>query len=96
MDDATMNHLIKRRISYSKPKQELSKEYSKQILELTQQLMDHKQSGDLQDAFDQYVSECIHYLNQLNQPKTTPLLPVLECDKIMYPPKKINVFVKKK
>jgi hypothetical protein len=97
MDDATMNHLIKRRIPYSKPKQTFSKEYAAQILELTQQLIDHPQSGELQIAFDQYVSECIHHFNQLKQPiQNSSLLPALECDKIMFPPKKINVFVKKK
>ena len=95
MDDATMKHLINRRIQYSKPKESFSKEYSAQILELTQQLMEHKQSGDLQEAFDQYVSECIHYLQHLKTPEQ-PTLPVLECDKIMFPPKKINVFIKKK
>jgi hypothetical protein len=94
MDDATL-HLINRRINYSKPKQSFSKEYSQQILDLTKQLMEHKQSGDLQEAFDQYVSECIHYLKHLEQP-TLPTLSVLECDKIMFPPKKINVFIKKK
>ena len=88
--------MVKRRIQYSKPTQEFSKEYASQILELTQQLIDHRQSGDLQDAFDHYVSECIHHLKQLNQPLPTSILPVLECDKIMFPPKKINVFIKKK
>ncbi len=95
MDDATITHLINRRIKYSKPKQVFSKEYSQQILDLTKQLMEHKQSGDLQEAFDQYVSECIHYLQHLNEP-ILPTLSVLDCDKIMFPPKKVNVFIKKK
>jgi hypothetical protein len=93
MDDATYKHLIQKRIHYEKPKMEIGP-YKTQILDLTKQLFDHKMGEGLQTAFDNYVAECIHHLNQKKE--EIVLQPPLPVDTIMYKPKKVNVFLKKK
>jgi hypothetical protein len=95
MDDATMHYLVKRRIEYTPAKQPLDKAYKEKIIKLTKQLMETKLEGAIQDAFDNYVSECMTHFNRLEK-KEVIIPPVLECDKIMYPPKKIETFVKQK
>ena len=95
MDEATMIHLVKRRIEYIPNKQPFDKSYKEKIIELTKKLMETKLEGAIQDAFENYVSECITHLNRLEK-KEVIVPPVLECDKIMYPPKKIKTFSKQK
>jgi hypothetical protein len=95
MDDATMIHLVNRRIDYKPIKPSFDKAYKEKIIELTTRLMETKLDGTLQDAFDTYVSECMSHFKRLEQ-KEVVIPPVLECDKIMYPPKKIKTFVKQK
>jgi hypothetical protein len=91
MDDATLTHLVHKRLSYSKPKQ-FDITYKDKILEMTTLLMTTKMSGSLQDAFENYISECIYHFKQ--KEVTVPVLVMLECDKIMYP-KKVCVFKNK-
>ena len=59
MDDATRLHLMRKGI---KP---LGTPYvvdEAKILELTKQLLKQKMTGSLQNAFDDYVNECMHHL----------------------------------
>jgi hypothetical protein len=84
MDDATLNYLVPKRMNYSKPKQ-FDIAYKDKIIELTNLLMTTKMSGGLQEAFENYVSECISHFKQ--QDTVPPVLVTLECDKIMYPQK---------
>jgi hypothetical protein len=91
MDDATLTHLVHKRIHYSKPKQ-FDLLYKDKILEMTTLLMTTKMSGSLQDAFENYISECIYHFQQ--KEVVVPVLVKLECDNIMYP-KKICVFKNK-
>ena len=92
MDDATYRHLIQKRIRYEKPKMDILP-YQAQVLELTNQLFEHKMNGSLQAAFDAYVAECIHHLSQKKE-EIVPQEP-LQMDTIMYKPKKVNVFLRK-
>jgi hypothetical protein len=91
MDDATLTHLVPKRIQYAKPRQ-FDVTYKDKIIELTSLLMTTKMSGGLQEAFENYVSECISHFQQ--QDVVPPVLVTLECDKIMYP-KKICVLKNK-
>ncbi len=50
--------------------------------------MSERMTGDLQEAFDTYVSECMAFLNRKDV--VAPVIPFLECDKLMHP-KKINI-----
>ena len=93
MDDATMK-LINKRLLYQRPKEPFTQEYEERILETTRQLLKHPRTGALQDAFEMYVSECIHQFKQLDRPKHEDA-PVLEHDKLLYPSKKVNVLLKK-
>ena len=88
MDDATLKHLINHRVSYIKPTHTFQMEYREKILELTTRLMSERMTGDLQDAFDNYISECMNHLNR--KEVVVPEIPYLECDKLMHP-KKINI-----
>ena len=94
MDDATYTHLIKKRIHYEKPKREIEP-FKSQIVDLTNQLLENKMSGSLQVAFDAYVAECIHHLSQKKEEEIVLQSP-LPVDTIMYKPKKVNVFLRKK
>lgn len=85
MDDATMRYLVQRRIEYAKPKELFDPIYRPRILEMTQQLMDQPMTGAVRDAFEVYVSECIvHFKRQDMAPVE---IPMLECDKMLYPKK---------
>jgi hypothetical protein len=85
MDDATMTYMVRGRVKYDKPKQEFDQMYKTRILEMTQQLMDNQWSGAVRDAFEVYVSECIsHFKRQEFVPVEVP---ILECDKTLYPKK---------
>lgn len=88
MDEATLKHLIKSRIIYEKPVIPFHMEYKDRILELTSKLMSDRMTGDIQEAFDVYVSECIVHLTR--KEVVVPEIPYLECDKLMHP-KKINI-----
>jgi len=88
MDEATLKHLIKARVSYEKPVIPFHMEYKDRILELTTRLMSERMTGDLQEAFDAYVSECIVHFTR--KEVVVPEIPFLECDKLMHP-KKINI-----
>lgn len=88
MDEATLKYLISKRVSYEKPKQTFDPAYKDRILELTTRLMSERMTGDLQEAFDAYVSECMAFLNRKDV--VVPAIPYLECDKLMHP-KKINI-----
>jgi hypothetical protein len=83
MDDATMTHLVNRRIAYVRPKEPFDPVYKKRVSELTLRLMQTKTTGPLQDAFEAYVSECIVHFKQQD---AIPLKEqsVMECDAIMY------------
>ena len=85
MDDATMRYLIQRRIDYTKPKEPFDPIYRSRILEMTQQMMDEPRSGAVRDAFEVYVSECIAHFKR--QDMTVVEIPVMECDKMLYPKK---------
>ncbi len=85
-----MKHLVNRRISYTKPKQQFDIKYKQTILDLTHKLMENKLSGSIQEAFDVYASECISY-SQQQEIGNVLSSPVLECDKLMFPPKKITI-----
>lgn len=85
MDDATMRYLVQRRIEYTKPKEAFDQSYRTRILEMTNQLMDQQWTGAVRDAFEAYVSECIAHFKR--QDMTTVEIPVLECDKTLYPKK---------
>lgn len=87
MDEATMNYLIRGRVDYARPKHVFDAAYKPRILEMTQQLMENPNqwNGAIRDAFDVYVSECIsHFKRQEMQPVE---IPILECDKTLYPKK---------
>ena len=88
MDDATLKYLINKRVSYEKPKHTFDISYKDSVLELTTRLMSERMTGDIQDAFDLYISECIAFLSRK---EVVPIdVPSLECDKLMHP-KKINI-----
>jgi len=100
MDDATYTHLIKKRIHYQKPKQEIEP-FKSQIVDLTTTLLENKMCGSLQVAFDNYIAECIHHLNEKKKEKEEKEKEILSqsplpVDTLMYKPKKVNVFLKKK
>jgi hypothetical protein len=87
MDEATMNYLVRGRVDYARPKQAFDPTYKTRIVEMTQQLMENQNqwNGVIRDAFDVYVSECIsHFKRQEIQPIE---IPILECDKTLYPKK---------
>ena len=94
MDDATMKHLVNRRISYTKPKQKFDSKHKQTILDLTHKLMENKLSGSIQEAFEVYASECISYVQQQEMGNVSTM-PVLECDKLMFPPKQITIVKQK-
>lgn len=96
MDDATFKHLINRRIHHMPEKHIFDMKYKDKIIEITTQMMDQKLTGSIQDAFETYASECIAHFKRMETPPPIVPLPSLECDKIMFPPKKINTFVTKK
>ena len=85
MDEATMTYLVGRRIEYSKPKQPFESSYRDRILEMTTQLMDDQWNGAVRDAFEVYVSECISHFKR--QDMKAVEIPVLDCDKTLYPKK---------
>ena len=94
MDDATYKYLIQKRIQYEKPKIDTAP-YQSQILELTAKLFEHKMSGNLQVAFDNYVAECVYHLTEKKEDvEQIPQVP-LPADTLMYKPKKVNVFMLK-
>jgi hypothetical protein len=97
MDDATYTHLIKKRIHYEKPKREVEP-FKSQIVDLTSKLLENKMSGSLQVTFDAYVAECIHHLSQTTEKEKEEIIlqSPLPVDTLMYKPKKVNVFLKKK
>ncbi len=70
-------------------KHEYDKAYQKKIIEMTKLLMETPMEGALQEAFDGYVSECIRHFKRLDIKPVEPH--VMECDKLMFPPKKINI-----
>ena len=80
-----MNYLVRGRVEYAKPKQTFDPAYKKRILEMTEQLMDQKWNGAIRDAFEVYVSECISHFKR--QEMTPVEIPILECDKTLYPKK---------
>lgn len=87
MDEATMNYLVRGRVDYTRPKQMFDPAYKPRILEMSEQLMENPNqwNGAMRDAFDVYVSECIsHFKRQEMQPVE---IPILECDKMLYPKK---------
>jgi len=87
MDEATMNYLVRGRVDYARPKEAFDPTYKTRIVEMTQQLMENQNqwNGAIRDAFDIYVSECIsHFKRQEIQPVE---IPILECDKTLYPKK---------
>lgn len=88
MDDATML-MNQRRMKIPIQKHEYDKSYQKKIIEMTKLLMETPMEGTLQEAFDGYVSECIRHFKRLETKPVDP--PVMEYDKIMLPPKKINI-----
>ncbi len=80
-----MKYLVQGRVDYAKPKQSFDQAYKTRILEMTEQLMDNQWTGTVRDAFEVYVSECIsHFKRQEIIPVEVP---VLECDKTLYPTK---------
>jgi hypothetical protein len=89
MDDATMKHLVRGRVAYTAPKHTFDSVYKERILEMTHQLMDNQWTGPVRDSFEQYVSECIAQFKRQEVVVTEPI-PVLECDKMLYP-KKLNL-----
>ena len=95
MDDATYLHLIKKRMVTVTPPHYDMKEYKTKILELTQLLFDTKMTGSLQTAFDAYVHECIHHLNQKEAPPVI-VPPSLPADAMMLKPKKVLHYMYKK
>ena len=95
MDDATMTHLVNRRIAYVRPKEKFDSVYKERVCEMTARLMEIKMTGSLQDAFEVYLSECmVHFRKQDALPPKE--LSVLACDAIMYPKKTCVLAVKKK
>lgn len=87
MDEATMNHLVRGRVDYVKPKQLFDAAYKPRISEITHQLMENpvQWNGAIRDAFDVYVSECIsHFKRQEMKPVE---IPMLDCDKMLCPKK---------
>jgi len=83
MDEATLKHLVGRRIEYTKPKHVFDPAYRSRILDMTTQFMDQPGTGALHDAFETYVSECISHFKR--QDMKAVEIPVLECDKTLYP-----------
>ena len=87
MDEATIHYLVRGRVDYARPKQLFDPAYEPRILEMTQQLMQNPNqwNGAIRDAFDVYVSECI---SQFKRQEMKPVdIPILECDKTLYPKK---------
>jgi len=93
MDDATMKHLVNRRVTYVKPTHQFDIKYKQTILDLTHKLMENKLSGSIKEAFEVYASECISYSQQ--QEVGNVVHTVLECDKLMFPPKQITIVKQK-
>ncbi len=82
-----MNYLVRGRVDYARPKQPFDPVYKTRIVDMTQQLMENETqwNGAIRDAFDVYVSECIsHFKRQEMKPVE---IPILECDKTLYPKK---------
>jgi len=95
MDDATIRFLIQKRIQVTDKKIPLDPAYKDKIIELTKQMMEDPFTGSIQTAFDTYISECMSHLKRIEEP-TRKEPPQTIHDKILYPPKKVNTFLKKK
>ena len=92
MDAATRQYLISPRIRTPGVPYVVDKA---QVLEITSQLLDRNDlTGALRDAFDAYVGACMEY----NMQRVTPQhsAPVIACDNLLLPPKKLSAFVIRK
>lgn len=94
MDDATRRYLIRPGIKI--PAIPYVIDHAR-VIALTAQLMDHKLEGDIQDAFDAYVTACMTYLyNRDFENVGRPTPPVTPYDTMLLPPKNITAFVRRK
>jgi hypothetical protein len=94
MNDATFRYLIQP--SIKQPGTPYVIDYAR-VLELTKQLTEKRLSGNVQDAFDVYVGECMTYLCQKDF-ENTERAPagVSPYDNMLLPPRTIAAFVKRK
>jgi hypothetical protein len=96
MDDATRMYLLPKRVQPLGVPFTVDKE---RVLEMTRQLLDSKMTGNLQNAFDAYVTECMMYLiarDYDNVERTAPEQRTNH-DKLMLPSaKNLDFFVKRK
>jgi hypothetical protein len=96
MDDATRMYLLPKRVQPLAVPFTIEKE---RVLDMTKQLLDGNMTGNLQKAFDLYVTECMMYLIARDYENVERSAPEQRTrhDRLMLPSRKnLDFFVKRK